>query len=262
MKKFLVFLAIAATACNNDTDPGNGKDPEKDGPALISYSVVNTYPHDTSSFTEGLLFYKGELYESTGNYGKSKLLKVDLKTGKPLKSIALDDKTFGEGLVILNDTIYQLTYQQKLVLLYNMDFKKIGERPIASNEGWGLTTDGKSLIATDGGSSLFYYEPGTFKLLKTQDVTEAGSFSFNINELEYINGFIYANQWQSSYILKIDPATGLVVGKINMEEIANRIRVNHPYAEFLNGIAYDSSAKKIYVTGKWWPELYEIQLGQ
>jgi glutamine cyclotransferase len=248
-------------ACK-DGDKNNDNNNIPKGPDSISYSVINTYPHDTSSFTEGLLFYKGELFESTGNYGKSKLLKVDLSTGKALKSIDLDKKYFGEGLVILNDTIYQLTWKEKVVLLYDMNFKKIGERSFASAEGWGMTTDGKNIIASDGGSNLYYYEPGTFKLTRTQDVTEAGSFSFNINELEYINGFIYANQWQSPYILKIDPSTGQVAGKIDMTEVASRISSKYPFAEFLNGIAYDSASKKMYVTGKHWPELYEIQLGQ
>ncbi|MBK5272556.1 MAG: glutaminyl-peptide cyclotransferase, partial [Bacteroidia bacterium] len=219
--------------------------------------------HDTSSYTEGLLIYKGDLYESVGQHGQSKLIKTDLKTGKPLKSIDLDKKYFGEGIVIMNDTVYQWTYQEKIGFMYSLkEFKKIGEFKFASKEGWGMTTDGKQIIASDGTSRLYFYEPGSFRLIKTQDVTEAGNLAFNLNELEYIDGYIYANQWQSPYILKIDPTTGEVVGKIDFSKLCDSIKARYPYAEVFNGIAYDSTSKKIYITGKYWPELYEVQLGQ
>jgi len=264
MKKLIYFFLIAGfVSCkNNDQDHQNGNNPQP-GPKSISYSIINTYPHDTSSFTEGLLIYKGDLYESTGLAGKSKLIKVELKTGKPLKSIALDKKYFGEGIVILNDTIYQLTYQEKIGFMYALkDFNKLGEFKFAAEEGWGMTTDGKQIIASDGTSRLYYYEPGSFRLVKTQDVTETGSLAFNLNELEYIDGYIYANQWQAPYIFKIDPATGEIVGKIDCSEITNRVKANYPFAEFMNGIAYDATSKKVYITGKHWPELYEIQFSQ
>ncbi|MES1197831.1 MAG: glutaminyl-peptide cyclotransferase [Chitinophagaceae bacterium] len=262
MKKlFYIIILIGTAACNSNggKEPGNG--PE--GPKSIGYSVISSYPHDTSSYTEGLLFYKGELYESTGQKGSSRLIKVDLNTGKSLKSISLDKEYFGEGIVIINDTIYQLTYQEKVGFMYSLkDFKKIGEFKFAAKEGWGMTTDGKQIIASDGTSQLYYYEPGTFRLIKTQDVTEAGSLAFNLNELEYIDGYIYANQWQSPYILKIDPATGLIVGKADFSGICDTMKVNNPYSEVFNGIAYDSTTKKIYVTGKYWPLMYEVQFGQ
>jgi len=228
----------------------------------MSDSIIATYPHDTSSYTQGLLFYKGELYEGTGLPGKSKLMKVDLKTGKALQKIDLDPQYFGEGISIINDTVYQLTWQDKLVFVYSLkDFKKIKEFPL-NTEGWGLTTDGKQLIASDGSSSLYYYDPATFKLLKTQDVTEGGSLSYNLNELEYIDGFIYANQYQAPYIFKIDPATGQIVAKADLTSMWDRIRAIDPAADVPNGIAYDETTKKIYITGKLWPELYEIQFGQ
>jgi glutaminyl-peptide cyclotransferase len=257
MKKlFYIILVYFFIACNDGTNP----DTAPEGPKSMSYSLVNTYPHDTSSFTEGLLIYKGDLYESTGLPGKSKLLKVDIKTGKALKSIDLDKKNFGEGIVILNDTIYQLTYQEKVGFIYSLrDFKKIGEFKFAAEEGWGMTTDGKQIIASDGTSRLYYYEPGSFKLLKTQDVTEAGSLAFNLNELEYIDGYIYANQWQGPYILKIDPATGQIVAKADFSNLCDSIKNKDPHADFFNGIAYDAATKKIYITGKLWPELYEVQ---
>lgn len=266
MKLFTWLCALTTVlfaSCNgNDSNNGGGNatpEPTKS----ISYSVVATYPHDTSSFTEGLLFYEGELFESTGLTGKSKLIKSDLKTGKPIKSIAIGDQYFGEGIVIINDTVYMLTYQDEVGFMYDVNnFKKIGEFKFASKEGWGMTTDGKRIIASDGTSNLYYYEPGSFKLLQQQTITEAGSLVPNINELEYIEGFIYANQWQYPYILKISPATGEVVGKIDLSAITETVKAKYPFAEYINGIAYDASTRKIYITGKWWPELYEIQLGQ
>ncbi len=261
MKKLFYIILLAAIACNGNGDKELDKDPA--GPKSITYSIIGTYPHDTSSYTEGLLIYKGDLYESTGEKGSSRLIKVDLKTGKSLRSIDLDKKYFGEGIVIINDTVYQLTYQEKIGFMYSLkDFKKIGEFKFAADEGWGMTTDGKQIIATDGTSRLYYYEPGSFRLIKTQDVTEAGSLSFNLNELEYINGYIYANQWQGPYILKIDPNTGQIVGKADFSNLCDNMKAKYPFIDFFNGIAYDSASKKIYITGKYWPELYEVQFGQ
>jgi glutamine cyclotransferase len=221
--------------------------------------VAATYPHDTSSYTQGLEFYNGVLLEGTGNYGKSKLMQTDLQTGKVIKSIALDSAIFGEGITVLNDTIYQLTWKEKKVLVYSAkDFKKLTEFPLGT-EGWGLTNDGKNLIATDGSANLYYYEPSTFRLLRTQGVTEDGSPAVNLNELEYINGFIYANQYSiSNYIFKIDPASGQVVARLDLTDLVKRIKAKHAQAAELNGIAYNPETKKIFVTGKHWPELYEI----
>ena len=263
MKKILFFILLTGfIACKNE-DKNDPLKPQANAPKSMSYSIINTYPHDTSSYTEGLLIYKGDLYESSGNYGFSKLKKVDLKTGKSLKAIPLESKYFGEGIVIINDTIYQLTYKEKVGFMYSLkDFKKLGEFKFASDEGWGMTSDGINIIASDGSSNLYYYQPGTLKLLKTQAVTEAGSFSFNLNELEYIDGYIYANQWQSGYILKIDPATGQIAAKADLTKVWDRVKTLYKNAEVPNGIAYDAATKKIYVTGKFWPELYEIQFSQ
>ncbi len=190
-------------------------------------------------------------------------MKVDLKTGRAIESITLDKKYFGEGIVILNDTVYQLTYQEKIGFMYSLNgFKKLKEFTFAAPEGWGMTTDGKEIIASDGTSNLYYYEPGSFRLLRTQSVTEGGSLAFNLNELEYIDGYIYANQWQQPYILKIDPSSGAIVAKADLTDVWNRVRSKDPVADVPNGIAYDSSTKKMYITGKRWPELYEIELSK
>lgn len=261
MKKYLFICTLVfLVACkNNDKQE---PDPLPEGPKTINYSIINSYPHDTSSYTQGLLIYKGDMYEGTGNYGFSKLKKVDYKTGKTLQEISLGKEYFGEGVTILNDTIYQLTWKEKKVFVYTLkDFKKVKEFSV-DIEGWGLTNDGNNLIVSTGGSDLNYYEPSTFKLLKTQTVIESGTPSFNINELEYIDGFIYANQYQFPYILKIDPATGVVVAKADLTAMWDRIKAINPEVDVPNGIAYDSATKKMYITGKWWPELYEVQFSQ
>lgn len=249
----------------------NNKSTENIQPATasISISVIKNYPHDTSFFTQGLTIYKGELYEGTGGADYvpegskfSRLMQVDLATGKAKKSIALNSKYFGEGITILNDTIYQLTWREHKVFVYTLaDFKKIKEFDI-STEGWGITTNGKELIVSDGSSNLYFYEPATFRLLHTQAVTQNGDLSYNLNELEYIDNFIYANQWQQPYILKINPNSGQIVGRIDVTSIWDRVKQIDPMADVPNGIAYDAVSKKIYITGKLWPELYEVQFGQ
>ncbi len=265
MKKLSpLFLLFLVFACNNGgTDTPDEVNP--DIPINLSYSIISpSYPHDTSCYTQGLTFYKGELYEGTGDpdrIGKTRLMKVDLKTGKALKQISLDKKYFGEGITILRDTIYQLTYQEHVVFVYTMDFKKIKEYPLAG-EGWGITTDGKSLIVSNGSSDLDYYEPSTFKKQKSVTVTDAGVNSFNLNELEFIDGFIFANQWQYDYILKINPANGKIVAKANLVKVWDAAKAKYPGANVPNGIAYDETTKKIYITGKYWSELYEIQFGK
>lgn len=264
MKKwFLIVLPVLFSACkNNDSNGNNGSIDTPEPPKPISYAVNKTYPHDTSSYTQGLMIYKGELYEGTGLEGKSKLMKVDVTTGKILKKIDLDPKYFGEGITIVNDTIYQLTWRNKLVFMYSLkDFKKLKEFTIQT-EGWGITTDGRELIVSDGTSNLTFYEQGTFKQVRTVSITEAGAFVNNVNELEYIDGFVYANRYQSDQILKIDPVTGIVVAVADFSQLGNQVRAKYPWVDYFNGIAYDAATKKIYVTGKWWPELYEIQFSQ
>ncbi len=239
--------------------------PDLDQPAgtqSLSFSILQTFPHDTSSYTQGLHFYRGSLYEGTGNYGKSELKRVDLKTGQSLQKTKLEARYFGEGITILRDTVYQLTWQEKKVFVYTLPgFKKIREFDVPF-EGWGLTTDGTHLIVSNGSGELFFYAPSTFSLVRTQVVTEAGSPSFNLNELEYIDGFIYANQYTYPYILKIDPNSGAIVAKADLTEVWNRNRSLYPKADVPNGIAFDADTKKVYITGKWWPELYEIQFAR
>jgi glutamine cyclotransferase len=258
----LGFLLLLFAGCkdNNDNDHQDHSNLPKP-PATFNYIVQQTLAHDTSSFTEGFLVYKNSFYESTGNYGFSKLLKMNVSSGKHEKELPLADKYFGEGLTILHDTIYQLTYKEHTAFVYTLDFKKIRELYFDNDnhEGWGMTTDGKNLIASDGTSNLYYYDPATFKIIKKITVTDSGTPGYNVNELEWIDGYIYANQWQLPYILKIDPSTGEVVAKADFTDLWNKVKQKDPHAEVLNGIAYDQATKKVYVTGKWWPDIYEVQ---
>ena len=261
MKKLLPLLLIIVFISCKDKDK-EPDPPHPDTPKSMSYSIVGTFPHDTSSYTQGLVIYQGEMYEGTGNYGFSKLKKVELSTGRTLQEVSLDAKFFGEGITILRDTIYQLTWKQKKVFAYTLkDFKKVKEFDF-DFEGWGLTTDGTQLIVSTGGSDLHYFDPSNFKLLKTQTVTDAGSATFNLNELEFINGYVYANQYEYPYIFKIEPSTGKIVAKADLTSMWDRIRAREPRADVPNGIAYDTATKKIYITGKWWPELYEVQFAE
>lgn len=276
MNHFFSFLVaasltifIAGCGNNNTERPASETGTVAAAIPAISLSVVNTFPHDTSSFTQGLAIYKGQLFEGTGGAAYdvvgskfSKLMRIDLKSGKALQSADLDPKYFGEGITILNDTVYQLTWREKKVFVYTLpDLKKVKEFDF-NTEGWGITTNGKELIVSDGSSNLYFYDPSTFQLLHTQSVTHNGELAYNLNELEYIDGFVYANVWQQPYIYKIDPATGLIAGSIDVSQIWDRIKAIDPLADVPNGIAYDAATKKIYITGKKWPELYEVQLGQ
>ncbi len=231
----------------------------------IEYTVVKTYPHDTMAFTEGFVFYKGQLFESTGapdNLPKTRSLFgiCDLNTGKIDVKAELDrSKYFGEGIVFFNDKIYQLTYKNQTGFIYDAKtFKKTGEFKYDNKEGWGLTTDGTNLIMSDGTNVLTYLDPNTLKPVKTLTVTEGGYASDYLNELEYIKGFIYANVWTTHSIVKIDPATGKIVGKLLLSPLYEEAGYKYKGAEALNGIAYDPETDKIYITGKMWPTIYEI----
>jgi glutamine cyclotransferase len=261
MKQSLGFLATVLffffISCNNSTS--SGPETAQNSVPVSSPSIVSTLPHDTSSFTEGLEFYDSTILESTGNYGPSRLLQLQPTTGKIVKEVKLGDKYFGEGITVLHDTLYQLTWKESVVFVYDAKtFKKIKELPF-KGEGWGMTNDGTNLIVSNGSSSLYYYEPSTFKLLKEVAITENGSTVPNINELEFIDGYVYANQWQYDYIIKIDPSKGTVVSKLDLGGITESIKKMDPNADVLNGIAYNRATKKFYVTGKRWPQLFEIQ---
>ncbi len=264
IKLFSVVLSVLVLVACNNNDTNNSELKVTNAtppPPAISYNIISTYPHDTSYYTEGFQIYKDYLYESTGNYGESKLLKLDLKTGKPVKEHTLDEKYFGEGLTILNDTIYQMTYREKTGFVYDLNFKLIRTFSY-DNEGWGMTTDGKNLIMSDGSSNIYYREPSTFRTLNIISVTDNNGPVGNINELEFVDGFIYANVWNTNYIIKIDPANGHVIGRMDFTGLLEKSGYKGASFEIgnvLNGIAYDSTKKTLLITGKLWPLVYEVK---
>ncbi|QEC45394.1 glutaminyl-peptide cyclotransferase [Pseudobacter ginsenosidimutans] len=262
----LLITAIASSCNNNDTQSGSEGTNVEAGTPRLQYTVVNAYPHDTNSFTQGLTIYNGQLYESTGspdpaipNNG-SWIGTVDITTGKADHKATLAREHFGEGMTILNDKAYYITWQSKTGFVYQLpDFKKIREFSYNS-DGWGLTNNGTSLIMSDGTNRIYFYSPDSMKLQNIISVNDHNGPVPNINELEFINGFIYANQWETPYILKIDPASGKVVGQLDFTNLVNEARAAYPNADVLNGIAFDSTNGKIFITGKKWPKLYEIKL--
>ena len=228
--KHLACLLLAAstlfvTACGDgdtaeETTGETTETTESWVPAVINYEIVKEYPHDHTAFTEGLQYVDGHIYESTGQYGESDIRKTDLETGKVLQKTKMDGKYFGEGLTVLNGKIYQLTYREQTGIIYDQKtLKQVGTFTFPNREGWGMTTDGTHLIYDDGSHILYFMDPNTFKEVKRIEVLDERGQVQALNELEYIKGFIYANQWQTDYIYKIDPATGKVVGRANLFDL-------------------------------------------
>ena len=269
MKRLLGFIVapLFFAACSNDTPKNNDSATTTPAntipaPANVSYNIVATYPHDTSSFTQGLIWQNNALYEGTGLEGHSKLMKVDIKNGKASESVSLDPSMFGEGITSLNDKIYQLTWQNHKVYVYDAKtFKKIKELEW-EHDGWGLTTNGTDLIVSTGESNLYFVDPETFKIRKIIGVSDNNGPVGNLNELEYVNGVVYANIYLTDYIIKIDPANGHILGKIDLSGLLTKAGKNVDTEEgyVLNGIAYDNVKKSLYITGKKWPLLFEMKV--
>lgn len=264
-----VIVGIFYWSCNQ----GNSSNtttvvPENNvpAPAALGYTLVNMYPHDTSAFTQGLVYFNNHLYEGTGQKGASSLRLVDYSTGAVKKNVAIDPQLFGEGVTILNDTIYQLTWQDHIVLVYRLSDLKKMRTQYWNREGWGLTNDSTQLIISDGTDKLYFVNPGDFRLMKIVSVYNHLGPVNNLNELEYIDGYVYANQWETNYILKIEPSSGRVVGMLDFSDALKRF-ANIDYKKeavqkgaVLNGIAWDPDGKRMFVTGKLWPKLLEIKL--
>jgi len=230
-------------------------------PSIYTYEIVNTFPHDITSYTQGLEFYNGELYESTGQKKESKLRKVNFETGEVLKNIDLEDQYFGEGLTILNDKIYQLTWQAKRGFIYDVNtFEKLSTFNYGtSKEGWGICNDGKTLFKSDGTEKIFLLNPETLaEQGHIQVYTEKGKIP-SINELEWIDGKIYANRYQRNGVLIINPETGGVEGVIDFRPLTKLVK-QHPELDVLNGIAYHPERETIFVTGKNWDKLFEVKI--
>ncbi len=233
--------------------------PDRSGAPVYGYRIVNTYPHDPGAFTQGLIFHDGRLYEGTGLHGASSLRKIVLQTGKVLKRHNLPEKYFGEGVSFCDNRLIQLTYQSKIGFIYDLDLQQTGSFTYPT-EGWGLTCDGKNLILSDGTAILRWLDAGTFKIIKQITVTDQGRPVPHLNELEYVKGEIFANVWGTDAIARIAPESGNVVGWIDLGGLSKEISGGGEPIDVLNGIAYDEEGDRLFVTGKFWPKLFEIQL--
>lgn len=273
-RKLLLASALAATFLwVFRRDPGSGSrknvagvrphsaaaSPAGVGAPIAGYEVRREYPHDSQAFTQGLLFHDGALYEGTGINGSSSLRRVALETGEIQRIRTLPAQYFGEGIALIAGKLYQLTWRNHVCLVYDAaSFEQVTsfEYP---GEGWGLTTDGTELIMSDGTSVLRFIEPGTFRTIRTVTARESGRPVSFLNELEYVKGEIYANVWRSDRIVRIDPSDGTVSGWIDLTDLLPPSQ-RTGREDVLNGIAYDADADRLFVTGKYWPKLYEITL--
>ena len=227
--------------------------------AADSYRIVHAYPHDQQAFTQGLVYVDGHLYESTGMNGQSSLREDDLESGRIQRMQLVADQYFAEGLTDWKNTLIQLTWQNHVAFVYDRATFRLLRTFHYDGEGWGLTHDAKSLILSDGTSTLRFYNPDTFKELRRITVTDRGKPVTNLNELEFIHGEIYANVWHTDRIARISPATGRVVGWIDLKGLMPRSRLSNDEA-VLNGIAYDAAHNRLFVTGKLWPNIFEVTL--
>jgi len=247
----------------------SGKLPEMNrnsGITMIQYTVTGTYPHSTEAFTEGLIYHDDKLFESTGSpdeypFTRSVIGIDNLITGKMDVKVEIDRKKyFGEGILFLNNKLYQLTYRNQMGFIYNPeDFKQTGTFRYSNKEGWGMTTDGKSIIMSDGTNFITYWDPDSLKVIKKINVTYNGSPALYVNELEYIDGFIYANIWTTNYIAKINPVNGKIVSLLDLTTLLMKAKQKYRRSEATNGIAYDPVKDRIFVTGKLWPYIFEIK---
>jgi glutamine cyclotransferase len=227
--------------------------------AADTYRIVHAYPHDPHAFTQGLVFVDGSLYESTGLNGQSSLRMLDLETGRVLQSQPVDSKYFAEGLTNWGSTLVQLTWESHVAMVYDRFSFRALRTFSYSGEGWGLTQDGKSLILSDGSDTLRFVDPATFHEVRRVSVKDHRKPVSEINELEFVHGEIYANIWHSDRIARIAPASGKVLGWIDLKGLLPAAEHSSPEA-VLNGIAYDSAHDRLFVTGKLWPKLFEIQV--
>ena len=261
----LVVVAFFAS-CNNqpDTSPDTPitDEPAEATPATLSYSITNIYPHDEKAYTQGLIWHNNKLIEGTGQEGESNIRVVDLKTGKPDVKVVNDAKVFGEGITLLGNKLYQITWTTGKGYVYDAKtFKLLREFPI-NTQGWGLTNNGAELILSDGSNNLYFFDTTNLRELRRIGVSDNFGAVGNLNELEYIDGYVYANRWQTDLVYKIDPENGKVVARIDFSGLPEKggFSLKDKNNEVLNGIAWDPVEKRLFVTGKYWPKLFEVKL--
>jgi len=286
---FIFFVLLFSLACDdkanrsnanlNVPDKTNANSPKNSAPVPVyTYEIVNTFKHDSKAFTQGLIFHNGFLYESTGQEGKSTLRKVELESGKVLQKFELDDEIFAEGVTVLNDKFYQISWRDQTAFVYDANGLKPLKELKYIGEGWGLASDGKNLIMSDGTHLLKFLDPETFKITRALPIfQEDGKPLYLINELEFVKGEIWANIWHSeqkqtettqgsmpnigkpNYIARINPESGRVIGWIDLADISPE-DAGKDSENTLNGIAYDAGGDRIFVTGKNWKQLFEIKV--
>ncbi len=228
-------------------------------PVFYTFNVVATYPHDESAFTQGLVYHDGLLYEGTGLYGQSSLRITHLSTGDIIEHVDLPSDLFGEGVTVMGGRVFQITWQENTGFVYSADDLAEIQSFSYDGEGWGLTHDGEHLVLSNGSSTLIFLDPGTFQVMRTVDVTYDDEPVSDLNELEYVDGVIYSNIWQTDRIVIIDPEDGAVVGWIDLAGIEEHLDSTEEI-NVLNGIAYNDESGRLLVTGKLWPNVFEIEL--
>lgn len=261
----ILALSVAALQCTGGasstpaTNSTGNNTPANAPVAKHGFEIVHAYPHDSGAFTQGLIFVDGKLYEGTGQEGRSSLREVDLQTGRIVRKVDVPEPFFAEGITLLNGKIYQLTWQHQLGFIYNAQtLEKTGQFQY-TGQGWGITNDGRSLIMSDGSNRIRFIDPDSFRVTKTIAVTDGRTPINELNELEYVNGEIYANIWHDQRIVTIDPQNGRVTGWIDLTGLLQPGAVTDEEA-VLNGIAFDQAGNRLFVTGKLWPQLFEIKL--
>jgi len=254
------ILALSCADLSRPSSPTNTIDSKISSTIPVyTFKVANIYPHDRYAFTQGLVLDDDVLYEGTGLHGHSTLRRVRLETGEILHTYALPAQFFGEGITIYEDKIIQLTWQSKVGFVYDKASFKLLREFNYSTEGWGITFDGKNLIMSDGTSTLHFLDPESFQEISQIRVFDKDTPVTFLNELEYVKGEIYANVWQTDLIARIAPETGKVAGWIDLKGLLNSQDRNAPVSD-LNGIAYDAKNDRLFVTGKLWPRIFEIEL--
>jgi glutaminyl-peptide cyclotransferase len=252
-----LYLVAACLALSGLVACGPGASAESE---IWVPEVVARYPHDQNAFTQGLLFHEGKLYESTGIEGQSSLRRVHIETGRVEQRHNVDDRYFAEGLALVGDELFQLTWQDNTAFVYNLaNFRQVASHAY-EGEGWGLTYNGESLVMSDGTPTLRFIDPATFAVVRTVTVTDDGRAQRNLNELEYIDGEVWANIWLEDRVARIDPEDGHIVGWIDLSALYPASR--RPIDAVVNGIAWDPESDRIFVTGKLWPVMFEIELSE
>jgi glutaminyl-peptide cyclotransferase len=265
MRSFLfiiTFIVAAGLLAGCGGDKNNSTETERDS-SMLSYTVVSVLPHNPEAYTQGLVVHNNKILESTGQNGTSWVGEVNPGSGNHDKKIVLGNEHFGEGITVLNNKLYYLTWKSKVGFIYDArTYEKISEFEYDPKikEGWGITHDTKNLIVSDGTDRIHFLDTTSLKVIRTITVSDGSMRIKEINELEYINGYIFANVWQTNWIVKVDPSNGKVVGKLDLSPIGNEIQAIDPKADVLNGIAYDKNSRGLLVTGKLWPKAYLIRI--